>query len=102
MKMRFVELAEKFRIRFPGRDESFVEGVEIGLLLAHMATDVPRFSRRISVHAVDQARSAAAALDYHIVVEPAAGDQVVVNANKKGVRPALRLVRSARVFSGSE
>lgn len=93
--MRHIHLAEGLRLRFPGRDENFDQGVEIGMLAVLMDMGTREFTRWISSANLDQARALAKQLGYH-AVEGAGGDGWTELVFRSGrARPQLKLVHSA-------
>ena len=93
--MRHIHLAEGLRLRFPGRDESFDQGVEVGMLAVLMDMGTREFRRWISSANLDQVRALAKQLGYH-VVEGEGDDGWTELVFRSGqARPQLRLVHSA-------
>jgi hypothetical protein len=93
--MRHIHLAEGLRLRFPGRDENFDQGVEIGMLAVLMDMGTREFRRWISSANLDQVRALAKQLGYH-VVEGEGGDGWTELVFRSGqARPQLKLVHSA-------
>lgn len=92
--MRQIQVEDGLRVRFPGRDSTFDEGVEIGILLASMASGRPRFPARISKAALDQARDLGAMMGYRIVVEQSDAHVVEITCCTAAIRPKLSLVPS--------
>lgn len=72
--MRKVIIEDGLTVCFPTKDESFADGVELGMLATLMAFQVSSFSRTISTTNVAQARSLAQKLGYQAVVAKADGD----------------------------
>ena len=66
--MRHIHVEDGLRLRFPGRDEAFNEGVEIGLLVAGMAAGHSEFTLRLANGTLDQARSLAVLMGYRVHV----------------------------------
>ena len=66
--MRKVVIEDGLTVRFPTRDESFADGVELGMLATLMAFQLSSFSRTIATANVAQARSLAQKLGYQAVV----------------------------------
>jgi hypothetical protein len=93
--MRHIHLAEGLRLRFPGRDENFDQGVEVGMLAVLMDMGTREFRRWISSANLDQVRALAKQLGYH-VVEGEGGDGWTELVFRSGqARPQLKLVHSA-------
>lgn len=90
--MRRITIEEGLTLRFPGRDASFGEGVEIGVLAALMATGRAEIARVIAPGNVEQARALAEAMDYRLIETGRATDGVAVLLTPRAARPALRLV----------
>ena len=93
--MRHIHLADGLRLRFPGRNEDFDQGVEIGMLAVLMDLGTREFSRWISSENLDQARALARQLGYHVVEGGADGAWVEVVFRTGVARPQLRLAHSA-------
>lgn len=93
--MRFVECEEGLRIRFPGHDASFADGVEIGMLAAFMTQKTREFTRVIGRDNMEQARALARKMGYHLAdVELVTVDTVRVTLRERSAAPKLRLVTS--------
>jgi hypothetical protein len=90
--MRKIELVDAVRIRFPGREEEFDDGVEIGVLAMLMANDQPVINRQVPARQIEQIQALAERFRYRCSVEDA-GDDRVVTLRHVSQRPALRLVR---------
>src|SRR3954471_19189419 len=101
--MRHIHLADGLRLRFPGRNEDFDQGVEIGMLAVLMDLGQREFCRWISIENRNQARALAEQLGYHVVegaVEGAVEGQsdsswIEVTFRSGPARPHLKLVHSA-------
>jgi hypothetical protein len=93
--MRRITIADGLTLRFPHRDASFGEGVEIGALAALMATGTPEISRWIGGANLEQAYALAEALGYRLFETERREDAVAVLLTPRRRRPALRLVRGA-------
>jgi hypothetical protein len=100
--MRHIQVEDGLRLRFPGRDETFNEGVEIGLILAQMASGQSEITARIAATTLAQARTLATQMKYrvHVVREDEGGAEVMFLTGSR--RPVLTLVHSAPVaaFAG--
>ena len=64
--MRKILIEDGLAVRFPGRDQEFANGVEIGMLATLMAFGIARFSRTIASENVEQARMLGQKLGYEI------------------------------------
>jgi len=93
--MRQIHLADGLRLRFPGQDDSFDLGVEIGMLAVLMDQGLREFTRWIAAENVDQARALADRLGYRLVGGPTDEGLTRVTLRTGQVRPTLRLVQSA-------
>lgn len=93
--MRTIHVEELLKIRFPGQDERFAAGVEIGVLAALMASGVREIEHRIGRDNLEQARSLGRSLGYHLAgTREATVSEIVVTLRSRAVAPKLRLVRS--------
>jgi hypothetical protein len=93
--MRHIHITEGLRLRFPGQDETFDLGVEIGMLAVLMDQGQREFSRWISTANVEQARALAESLGYRLVTGTTDETWTEVTLRTGRVRPALRVVQSA-------
>jgi hypothetical protein len=93
--MRHIHLTDGLRLRFPGRNEEFDQGVEIGMLAVLMDLGTREFSRWISSENLDQARVLAKQLGYHVVEGPSDTEWTELVFRSGSARPQLRLVHSA-------
>jgi hypothetical protein len=93
--MRHIHLAEGLRLRFPGRDENFDQGVEIGMLAVLMDMGTREFCRWISRSNLDQARALAKQLGYHVVEGEGSNGWTELVFRSGPARPQLKLVHSA-------
>ncbi len=93
--MRHIHLAEGLRLRFPGREENFNPGVEIGMLAVLMDMGTKEFRRWISSANLEQARALAKQLGYHVVEANGDDDWTELMFRFGSARPQLRLVHSA-------
>ena len=92
--VRTIHLEESLRIRFPGQDEKFAAGVEIGMLGAMMVQGLRDFARQIGADNVDQARALGQKLGYHLAdIEDVAPDAVRVTFRNRAHGPKLTLVK---------
>ncbi|QGG93245.1 hypothetical protein GH983_22075 (plasmid) [Agrobacterium sp. MA01] len=90
--MRKIEIIEDVRIRFPGRDEEFNLGVEVGALSVLLAQGNPVLEREISVQALDQLKPIADRFRYSLSVAEVSGEMVHVRLERYRRRPQLRVV----------
>lgn len=90
--MAVVEVEDGLTVRFPGRNTSFREGVEIGLLLADLAAGLPEIERRVGAGALDQARQLAGAFGYRLAAGEEADGTVPVVCAKGRERPRLTVI----------
>ena len=65
--MQGIRIEDRLTVRFPGRDASFVAGVEIGMLATLMAMGIAEFARSIATDNVAQARELARGFGYHVL-----------------------------------
>ncbi len=93
--MRQIEIEDGLRIRFPGRDEEFDQGVEIGMLALLMDMGEREFTRWISNANLDQARALAKQLGYHVVEGNGDSEWTELVFRFGPARPKLKLVHSA-------
>ena len=95
--MRHIHVEDGLRLKFPGRDETFNEGVEIGLLLAQMAAGQSEITVRFAATTLDQARILATRMGYrvHVVHEGETWAEVMFLTGSR--RPKLTLVHSAPI-----
>jgi hypothetical protein len=92
--MRAIQIDEGLTIRFPHRCAEFDEGVEIGVLAASLGAGCLRVACRISSGAVEQARSLAERMGYHLADQTTEGAWTSLEFRFGRARPALRLVHS--------
>jgi hypothetical protein len=92
--VRRIHVEDGLSLRFPGRDEDFNEGVEIGILAALMSTGQRGFTHWISPRNVEQARSLAMKLGYRLTPGETIDGAVEVIFRTGGARPTLTLVHS--------
>ncbi|HEY8382883.1 MAG TPA: hypothetical protein VIL09_12120 [Microvirga sp.] len=93
--MRHIHLADGVRLRFPGRDEDFNQGVEIGMLAVLMDQGEREFRRWISTTNLDQVRALAKQLGYNVVEGNGDEEWVELSFRYGQARPQLKLVHSA-------
>lgn len=92
--MRYIQVEDGLRLRFAARDEEFDQGVEMGILVAQMSAGQITFTRSISTASVDQARSLAAKMGYHLVVASADETSAEITFRAGRARPKLTVVHS--------
>jgi hypothetical protein len=90
--MRFIELDDGLRLRFPGQSEDFSAGFEMGALAAFLSFGLRECTRAISIDNLDQAREIAEGLHYRMIPGPQHEGGVSVRFVQGAARPALRLV----------
>ena len=94
--MNKIEVEDGLRIRFPGREDLFCEGVEVGLIIGLLASLTPEFDRLIESSTVEQAAALAVKFGYRIcALVPTANAKVRVTFTNRPKRPQLRIVRFA-------
>jgi len=93
--MRYIHVDEGFRLRFKGRTEEFDQGVEIGIAAVLMDQGNLEFTRRFSKQNVEQVRSLAERMGYHVIEAEDEGEWVDLVFRSSAVRPKLRLVHTA-------
>lgn len=92
--MRTIHVEEGLRLRFPGRDSEFSEGVEIGMIAALMGLGHAVVTRKLSASSVEQAECLARKLGYYLAEQRQSEDSVLVSFHFGHARPKLRLVHS--------
>lgn len=90
--MRSIHVEGGLRLRFPGRDGSFDEGVEIGLLAAGLASGRGEFTLKFGSSTLEQARSLATGMGYRVHVVRAEAGEVEVTFLTGRRRPKLTLI----------
>jgi hypothetical protein len=90
--MRKIEIVDDLRLRFPGRDNEFNVGVEVGALSVLMAQATPLIERRLSIDAVEQLRPIAEGLRYVLTATEADAGMMNVSIMPRSRRPMLRVV----------
>jgi hypothetical protein len=93
-EVRRIHVEDGLSLRFPGRQEDFNEGVEIGLLIALMTSGQDSFSRWLSTGNIDQARAIAEMMRYRMVEGAVDGTWTELTFRTGRARPKLRLVHS--------
>lgn len=92
--MRSIEVADKLKVRFPGRGSEFDEGVEVGLVAALMGLGHPEITRRVALTTVEQLTALSEKLGYYISQEVRNADHAEVTFLSLRGRSRLRLVHS--------
>lgn len=93
--MRKIAVEDGLRIGFPGRETSFHDGVEIGMLATLMALGFSEFAREVSCANIEQARVLGQRLGYHVGgLERTCDESYRVTFRNRAQRPKLRLVQS--------
>jgi hypothetical protein len=90
--MRKIEIFDDVRLRFPGRDEEFDLGVEVGAVSVLMAQGYLLIEREISNSAVEQLRPLADRFNYTLVATEAAHGLSRMSLSPKKRRPLLHIV----------
>ncbi|MDB5594570.1 MAG: hypothetical protein JWM36_1531 [Hyphomicrobiales bacterium] len=90
--MRFIEVADGLRFRFPGQSADFSAGVEIGALAVTMSFNLPEFHRAFGAANVEQARELAEALGYRVTAGPEIDGAVSLGFCRHHAKAMLRLV----------
>lgn len=91
--MRQIEVEDGLKLRFPGRDEEFDLGVEIGLLVAEFAAGRPEFTRSLANGNVEQARAVARQLGYYVRILGADETSSDISFSVRKRRPVLTLIQ---------
>lgn len=99
--MRRIHVEESLSLRFPGRDEEFNEGVEIGILIVLMSSGQRGFTHWISTANVAQARALAEKMGYRLTEGGSDAELTEVILRSGRARPSLRLVHSAAQEQGA-
>lgn len=90
--MRKITIEEGLTLRFPARDASFSEGVEIGMLAALMALGFADIARPIAPGSVEQARALAEGFGYRLIETGRGDESVSVLLTRRAARPSLRVI----------
>jgi hypothetical protein len=93
--MRQIHLTDGTRVRFPGRNEEFDQGVEIGILAVLMDFGTDEIARPITSGNLEQARALADKLGYRLLEGAEADGMTTIVLRRARARPALKLVHSA-------
>ena len=97
--MRHIHVEDGLRLRFPGRDEAFNEGIEVGLAIAHMADGRREFKLRLASTTLDQARAIASQMGYRVHVVQQDENWAVVIFLTGSRQPKLKLVHTSSLLS---
>jgi hypothetical protein len=92
--MRDVEVEEGLVVRFPGRSDDFVEGIEIGLLLAALALGAGQVERWMPIATVAQAEALATRMKYFTSLGETYDGLTLLTFSRWAPRPKLKLVHS--------
>ncbi len=92
--MRRIHVEDGLSLRFPGRDEDFNEGVEIGILAMLMSSGQRGFTHWVSSANVEQAREIAGKMGYRLTEGHRDGGLTEVILRTGRARPTLTLVHS--------
>lgn len=92
--VRQIEIEDGLRLRFPERSAEFDEGVEVGVAAVLMAISAKPFSHRIASATLDQIRTLAPKLGFHLSVESSSEDWSEVTFRRGSPRPRLVLAHS--------
>jgi hypothetical protein len=95
-QVRRIHVENGLSLRFPGRDEDFNEGVEIGILATLMSSGQRGFTHWVSSANVEQAREMASQMGYRLTAGAIDGDLTEVILRTGRARPTLTLVHSRR------
>lgn len=91
--VRKIEIEQDLRVRFPGRGPEFDDGVEVGIIAAHLGLGVRSVERLVNASVLAQLESLARAMSYRVVVNGPVGDSLAVTVERVDARPSLRVVR---------
>ena len=92
--MRRIQVEDGLSLRFPGRGPEFDEGVEIGVLAAHLAARQAEFTLCLADSSLDQARALADRFGYRVHACPVDDGRSAMTFLTGRRRPKLTLVRS--------
>ena len=90
--MRHIYLEDDLRLRFPGGDETFDDGFEIGMLAALMGQKQPSITRVVSARTLSYLRPLSERLGYRILAEQTGDGMMQVTLLGASARPRLRVV----------
>jgi hypothetical protein len=90
--MRHIHVMPGLRLRFAGRNETFNEGVEIGLLAAQLASGIAEFTMTLAASTTDHARVLATNMGYRLHVTTMNEGAVEIIFITGSRRPKLELV----------
>jgi len=89
--MRFIEVNEGLRLRFPGQSRDFSAGFEMGAIAALMSFEPREFTRVIPIANLAQARELAERLNFRTIVGKETGMEVTICFSRHA-KPTLRVV----------
>jgi hypothetical protein len=92
--MRSIYVEDGLRVSFPGRDEEFDQGVEMGIAIALMAAGQD-FTVWLSTDSIEQANELAARMNFHTVPLGECGERRQM-AFRRGARGPTHLKLVAR------
>jgi hypothetical protein len=92
--MRSIYVEDGLRVSFPGRDEEFDQGVEMGIAIALMAAGQD-FTVWLSADSIEQASELAARMNFHTVTLGECGESRQI-AFRRGSRGPTHLKLVAR------
>jgi hypothetical protein len=92
MNDSMIEVEDRLRIRFPGREAAFVEGVEIGLVLADLAQGYPDIVRKFRPGSVVQVQELARHFGYRCLTLSQDRRSTTIRLLGRQIRPKLRVV----------
>lgn len=92
--MRRIFIEDGLSVRFPGRDEEFDQGFEIGLLAAMMSSGQSSGALCIAADAVAQAQALAEKMGFRLTSAPAEDGVAEVTFTSARARPRLQLIHS--------
>jgi hypothetical protein len=105
--MRSIYVENDLTVRFPGREEEFDQGVEMGIAIALMATG-QNFTTLLSSDNIEQAEAVAAKMNFHLMLVAIRGEsrQVAFRRGRPPMSPQagreeIRLTRPTRRASGA-
>ena len=92
--MRRIFLEDGLNVRFPGRDEEFNQGVEIGIVATLLSSAQSRVTVWMSPDTVEQARALGEKMGFHLTARESEDGATMVTFAAGRARPQLRLVHS--------
>ena len=100
--MRRIFIEDGLSVRFPGRDEEFDQGFEMGILATLMSAGPSQGAVCISSETLAQAHALAERMGFRLVCEPAGDGFATVTLASRQARPRLRVVHSCAEPHGAE